>query len=99
MAANGCEMRERRWLGKRILGRRRFVCPLSRMGRSYPLLWRYGRTFSSVAGGGPTKWILASSGKEMEACWSLFLVLYFEIVVLAGGMVIIALCIAPAHLK
>jgi hypothetical protein len=63
----------------------------SRIGRLYPPPWRYKKIFEPAEGGGPRKWILVSCGKEMEVCWSLFLVQYFEIVVLVGGMVIIAL--------
>jgi hypothetical protein len=47
---------------------------VSRMGRLYPPPWRHNRRFSPVAGGGPTQWVLASCGKEMEVCWSPFLV-------------------------
>jgi len=73
---------------------------VSRMGRLYPPPWRYKRIFEPAEGGGPTKWILASCGTEIEVCWSLFLIQYFEMVVLVGGMAINSLhiCISSSEL-
>jgi hypothetical protein len=48
----------------------------SRMGRLYPPPWIYKRIFEPAEDGGPMKWTLASCGKEMEVCWSLFLLIF-----------------------